>query len=120
MAIRIAKINAVAAARPVRAAFDRDTGLVEALFPNLPFFRSDGKSHVDRTVTVMRRNRAAGQVHGLQRMAAKKQQQHAAMADVVSAQPWVAIDAVQPKHLLVERTSALERLDIEHCFQDAE
>jgi len=43
MAVRIADINAVAAARPMGAAFDRDTGLVEAAFPNLSFLRGDSE-----------------------------------------------------------------------------
>src|SRR5579859_5218620 len=110
MAVRIAEINAVAAARPMGAAFDRDTGLAEAIFPSLPFFRSDGKSHMHRAVPVMRRNRAAGKLHGLQRTAAQKQEQHAAMADIVSAKSRIAINAVEPENLFVERTGAFEGL----------
>src|SRR6266566_1294641 len=42
------------------------------------------------------------------------------MTDVVGAKPRVAINAVQPENLFVERTGALECLDIERCFQDPE
>jgi len=51
------------------AAFDRDTGLLEAAFPGFPFLRGDGKGHMHRTVSVVRRNGTAGKMHGLQRVA---------------------------------------------------
>ena len=73
-----------------------------------------------RAVTVMRRDGAAGQMHGLERAAAQKQEQHAASADVIGAQPLIAVDAVEAEHLLVERTGALEFIDIERSFQNAE
>src|SRR5215831_3139623 len=120
VAVRIAEINAVAAARPMGASFNRDAGFFEAPFPGLPFVGGDGKSHVDGTLPVVRRYSAAGELHGLQRMAAQKQQQHAAMTDVVSAKPGIAINAVESKDLLIERTGALECLDVEHGFQNAE
>src|SRR5262249_17848024 len=102
------------------AAFDRDTGLIEAAFPGFPFVRGDGKSHVNRTMPVVRGNGAAGKMHGLQRVAAQKQQQYAAMTDVVSAKPRIAINAVQAKNLFIERTGALEWLDVENGFQNSE
>ena len=102
------------------AAFDCDTGLVEATFPILPFVRGNGKSHMDRAVPVMRRNSAGGKMHGLQRVTAQKQQQHAAMTDVVSAKPRIAINAVQAKDLFIKRTGALECLNVENGFQNAE
>jgi len=51
------------------AAFDRDTGLLEAAFPGFLFLRGDGKGHMHRTVSVVRRNGTAGKMHGLQRVA---------------------------------------------------
>ena len=54
----------------------------------------DRECDMHRAMTVMRRDGAAGQMHRFQRMAAQEQQQHAAMPDVVGAQPLVAIDAV--------------------------
>src|SRR5215472_1614578 len=102
------------------AAFDSDTGLLEAAFPGFLFLRGDGKSHMHRTMSVMRRNGAAGKMHGLQRVAAQKQQQYPPVTDVVSAKPRIAINAVQAKNLFIERTGALERLDVENGFQDAE
>jgi len=42
------------------------------------------------------------------------------MTDVVSAKPRIAINAVQAKNLLIERTGAFECLDIENGFQHAE
>src|SRR5262249_1714079 len=41
-------------------------------------------------------------------------------ADVVGAQPRIAIDAVEPEHLFVERTGALERVYVQRGFQNAE
>ena len=72
MAVRIAEINAVAAARPMRAAFDRDAGILQPLFPDIAFICGDGKGHMHRTSPVVRRNRAAGQMHRVQRMAAQE------------------------------------------------
>src|SRR5215472_12281499 len=120
MSVGIAEINAVAAARPMRAALDRDAGLLEAIFPNVPLVVGNRKGHVNRPVPVMRRNGAAGKMHGLQRMATQEQQQHAAMTDIVSAQPRIAINAVKPEHLFVERTGAFECLDVKHRFENAE
>src|SRR5580700_7146203 len=73
-----------------------------------------------RPTAVVRREHAAGQLHGLQRTAAQKQQQHAAPTDVVGAQPRIAEDTVEPEYLLVERTGAFERVDIQTGFQNAE
>src|SRR6516225_11440190 len=73
-----------------------------------------------RPTPVMWRNSAARKTHGLQRVAAQKQQQHAAMTDIVSAKPRIAINAVQAKNLFVERTGALECLDVKNGFQHAE
>ena len=75
---------------------------------------------VHRSASIMRRDGAAGQLHGLQRVTAQKQEQHAARADVVSAEPLIAINAVEPEHLFVERTRALERVHVKHRFQHAE
>src|SRR6202041_3311984 len=82
--------------------------------------RSAAAIDVPRAVSVMRRDGAAGQMHGFERMAAQEQQQHAMAVDVVSAQPLVAIDAGEPEHLFVERTGPFGRLDVERRFQNAE
>jgi hypothetical protein len=42
------------------------------------------------------------------------------MPDIVSAKPWIAINAVQAENLFIERTGALEGLDVENGFQNAE
>ena len=42
------------------------------------------------------------------------------MTDIVSAKPRIAINAVQAKNLFIERTGALECLDVENGFQHAE
>ena len=71
-------------------------------------------------VTVMRGNGAAGQFYGLERAPAQEEEQHAAPAHVIGAQPLIAKNAVEPEHLFVERTGAREGLDIEGGFEDAE
>src|SRR6516162_2665927 len=119
MTVWVAEINAVAAARPVRAGLDSDPGFGEASFPGLALIRGNGKCHMDRATSVVRWNAAARKMHRLKRMAAQ-QQQHATMADVVGAKPRIAVNAVQPENLLIERTGPLERVDIEHCFENAE
>ncbi len=118
--VGIAEINALAAARPFGAAFDGDVRLCQPLFPSRQLIGGDREGDVHRPMTVMRRNGAAGQMHGFERAAAQKQQQHAAAADVVGAQPLIAVNAVEPEQLFVERTGALEFLDIERGFKNAE
>ena len=72
MAVRIAEINAVAAARPMRAAFDRDAGILQPPLPDIALICGDGKGHMHRTRPVVRRNRTAGEMHRVQRMAAQE------------------------------------------------
>src|SRR5580693_8616251 len=119
MIVGVAEVDAVAAPRPVRAAFDRHTRVAQPRLPPLAILCCDRESHVDRPVSVMRRYGAAGKMNRVERMAAQKQQQDAAMPDVVSAKPLVAIDAVEPEHQFVERTGALERVDVKRRLQDA-
>ena len=104
----------------MRAGLDSDPGFGEASFPGLALIRGNGKRHMDRATSVVRWNAAARKMHRLKRMAAQKQQQHATMADVVGAKPRIAVNAVQPENLLIERTGPLERVDREHCFENAE
>ena len=73
-----------------------------------------------RAAAIVRRDCAAGHVHGFERLAAQEQQQQAAAADVVSAEPLVTVHAVESEHLFVERAGALERVDVKHGFQNAE
>ncbi len=95
-------------------------GVGKLRFPSRKLVGGDRERDVHRAAAVMRRDRAAGHVHGLERMAAQEQQQHAAAADVVGAKPLIAIDAVEPEHLFVERAGALESVDVEHGFEHAE
>src|SRR5690349_10187361 len=120
MAVGIAEVDALAAPRPFGAAFDGDALGRKALLPSRELVGSDRKGDMDRTVPVMRRDGAAGKLHGFERMAAQEEKQDAAPTDVVGAQPLVAVDAVEAKHLLVECAGAFERLDIERGFENAE
>ena len=111
--VGIAEIDAVAAARPVGAAFDRDAVLGEPLFPGRQFVGGDRQRHVQRSVPVMRRDGAARHAHGLQREAALEQQQHAVAADVVGAKPLIAGERLELEHLLVEARRPVEVVDVE-------
>ena len=88
-------------------------------FPGRKLVGANRERDVHWAAAIMGRDRAAGHVYGFERMAAQKQQQQAAAADVVGAQPLIAIDAVEPEHLFVEQAGALERVDVEHGFQNA-
>ena len=88
-------------------------------FPCGKLVGANRERDVHRSAAIMRRDRAAGHVHGLERLAAQEQQQQAAAADVVGAEPLIAIDAVEPEHLFVERAGALKTVDVEHGFQNA-
>src|SRR6516165_7545608 len=119
MAVGVPEVNAFPPARPFGAAFDRYARVLQPRLPALAIVRRNRKSNVHRPMPVVRRYGAAGKTDRIQGVAAQKQQQHAAMADVISAKPLVAVNAVEPEHLLVERTSTLESLDIERRFQHA-
>src|SRR5580698_6313430 len=112
MAIGITEINTDAAARPLGAAFYCNVRFRELRLPRGERVGRNRERDVHRPVAVVRRYSAAGHMHGLQRLAAQEQQQQTAAADVVSAQPLVAINAVEPEHLLVERTGTLEAVDV--------
>src|SRR5271169_5432698 len=120
MPVGIAEVDALAAARPSGPAFDGDALGLEPLLPGRELVGRNRKGDVDRAVPVMRRDGAAGKAHGFERTPAQEEKQHAARADVVGAQPLIAVDAVEAKHLLVEWTGALELFDIERGFKNAE
>src|SRR4249919_1990865 len=120
MPVGIAEINALAAARPSGPAFDGDAFGLEPLLPGRELVGRNRKGDVHRAVPVMRRDGAAGKAHGFERAPAQEEKQHAARADVVGAKPLIAVDAVEPQHLLVERAGALELFDIERGFKNAE
>ena len=85
MPVGIAEIDAVAAARPIGAAFDGDALLAQSLLPLRQLIRSNGKGLVQRPMAVVRGYRAARHAHGFERGAAAKQQQNAPAADVIGA-----------------------------------
>jgi hypothetical protein len=85
MIVGIAEINADAAAWPLRAAFDCDVRLRKLCLPAREVVGGDRKRNVHRTVAVVRRDRAAGQFHSLQRMTPQEKQQDASRSDVVGA-----------------------------------
>ena len=47
-------------------------GILQPPFPDSALICGDGKGHMHRTSPVVRRNRAAGQMHRVQRMAAQE------------------------------------------------
>src|SRR5215207_8789720 len=69
MPVRVTDIEALPAARPRRAALDRDAGLAETLLPSCEVGGVDREGDVERPMAVVRRNGAAGQPHGLKRRA---------------------------------------------------
>src|SRR5712692_1838472 len=113
VSVGIAEIDAVATARPVGAAFDGDATLAEPAFPRRQLVGGDRKRQVQRSVAIVRRDRAAGQVHGLERGAAAKQQQHALAADIVGAKARIAGQGRELEHPLVETSRPLEVIDVE-------
>src|ERR1700754_2167192 len=108
MTIRIAEIDAVSAAWPIGSAFDSDLVFGELLLPSRQFGCRDGKSHMNRSTAIVRRNGTAGQMERLERCTALKQQQHVAAADVESQEPRIACQRCQPQHIYVERSGARE------------
>src|SRR5688572_10430640 len=79
--VGVAEIDALASALPGGAALDRDVVAGEARLPASELVLRDREGDVKRTRAVMRRNGAARHVHGLERAAAREQEQHVAVAD---------------------------------------
>ena len=73
MPVRIAEIDALAAARPFGAAFDGDVLDLEPLLPSRKLIGRDRKGDMHRPVAVMRRDGTAGKLHGLERAAAQEE-----------------------------------------------
>src|ERR1700722_8387572 len=117
MPVRIAEIDTVSAARPLCSAFDLDAGFAQPFFPSLQLIGGNGKGHVGRPLAVVGRDGAARQLDGAQRLPAPEQQQDPVAADIVGMQPLVRVETGEPEDLLVERTGALEVVDIEHGLQ---
>src|SRR5262249_13694013 len=90
MPIRVAEVDAHAAAGPLGAAFDRNPMLAEPLFPVRQSLSLDGKRDVQRTVAIVRRDGTARHAHSFERRSAPKQQQHVLAADIIGAKARVA------------------------------
>src|SRR4051812_9177021 len=96
MSIRIAEVDAAAAARPRVRAFDRNALLGKPPFPRRKLILADRESHMQRAVTgVTRNDTAAGNMHGLAGDAFLENQQHAVASNRVGGQPLVAEDRLQ-------------------------
>src|SRR5215471_19047346 len=111
--VRITEVDAVPAARPTGAAFDSHPFLGEPLLPLRQCVGGNGKGHVQRSMAVVRRDRAARHAHGFERRAAVKQQQHTLTADIIGAKARVAGQRIKPQHLLVETRRTVEVIDVE-------
>ena len=75
MIVRIAKIDAFTAERPLDAALDGNAGVAETLFPCRKFARRNGERKMQVTAPTVRRDHTAGQFHRFQSATAAKQDQ---------------------------------------------
>ena len=67
----------------------------------------------------MRRNGAARQVHGLQRGAALKKKEYAALPDVIGVKARVLCQAREPQHAVIEPCGTVEIVNVEAGLDDA-
>ena len=89
VAIRVAEIDAFPAARPVHAAFDRNTVRIQAFFPSAKFLGADGEGAMQRPSAVVTRNHAARHCHGLDRRTPLENKKDAPASDFIGGQPAV-------------------------------
>src|SRR5882757_1176255 len=113
MPVRIAEIDALAAARPLRAPLDRNAMRGEPRLPFRQLVATDRERNMQRAVTIVGRDGTARHAHGLERETAPEDEQHAAPADIISVEPLVAGERLEPQHLAVEARRALEIIHIE-------
>src|SRR5262249_30070261 len=102
MAIRVAEVDAVASARPVGAALDRNAVLAQPLLPRCKLVCRDRERDVQRTVPIVRRNRTAGHADGFERRPAVEEEQHARTGYVIGAKTRVRSQRLEPEHVLVK------------------
>ena len=96
-----------------------DTARSEMRFPPLKLVLADRKRHVQYALPAMPGNSPARQNDGLRRRALEKDQKDIAPRHGIGRQPVVAVDRLQPKHVLVEGTRAQHILGVDRGFQDA-
>jgi len=87
--VRIAEINAGAAARPADTALDLDPLGVESFFPGAKVFRQDRERKVQRAAAVVRSKLSEGQLCDTVRCASLEQEQNASPANAVCTEPCV-------------------------------
>src|SRR5499426_2904465 len=113
MPVRVAEVNALAAALPGGAALDRDVIGGESLLPLRQLVLGDRKGDMQWPRPIMRRDGAARHVHRFERTAAREQEEHAAPADRKGGEPAVLVERLQFEHVAVEARGAVEIIDIE-------
>src|SRR5262245_11032477 len=119
MPVGVAKIDAFAAARPFRAPLDRDAMRGKARLPFGKLVAADRKGDVQRAVTIVGRDGTARHAHGFKRETATKDEQYAAPADIISVEPLIAGERVEPQNLTVEARRALKIIHIERRLEHA-
>src|SRR5262245_52623415 len=118
MPVRVAEVNALAAALPRRAAFDRYLICGEPLLPLRQLVLADREGDMQRPRPVMRRDGAARHVHRFERTAAREEEEHVAAADRERSETAVLVEWLQLEHVAVKAHGAVEIVDIERGFED--
>jgi hypothetical protein len=72
MLIRIAEVEAFAAALPAHATLDSDAGLTQALLPRRELCSGNGEGKMHASAAVVRRNQSARHLDGFKRAATTK------------------------------------------------
>src|SRR4051812_15449842 len=119
MAVRIAKVQARAAARPVDATFDRYTETLEMVLPCGKLAERDGEAEVQVAGAVMRRGDTAWHRCRFVGAAVVEQQQHLAARHAEGAHAAIMHEALEAEHALIEVARPVEVGDVERSFQHA-
>src|SRR6478736_3371579 len=120
MTVRVAKIEAAAAARPLPLALGGDTRRPQVLDPLVVGFVRDREPDVVRPLAVVGRDHAAGHDRGLERAATLEQEQHLAAGylEILEAHT-VAEHWRQSQHIAIERDRARQVVHIQDGFNNA-
>src|SRR5262249_55252236 len=113
------EIDAFATARPFRAPLDCDAVRCQPRLPLGQLVAADRKRDMQRAMTIMGRDGTARHMYGFERETAPEDEQHAASADIIGAEPLITGERLEPQHLAVEARRALEVVNIQRCLEHA-
>src|SRR5262245_8729955 len=118
VAIRITKVDALAAAFPAHRTLNDYPMLAQPLLPSRQFLSRNGKCEVHLATCVVRRNDPPLNDHGLFRSTLLEKQQHLVLRRLESTETLIADQLLKLQNFLIEAFVAIHFLDIQRTFKN--